>query len=105
MYEHVAVDKDYNNDKFYKSSQVKLFLTTLYLNFRYAFLLTSPAVAVYLFSYFVIIKAPNHPVNTEPQSQIQADPEKERLLRDDYINGDTGEVQGKTIMKTCPCNI
>ena len=63
-------------------------------DFRYAFLLTSPAVAVYLFSYFFIIQAPNQPEHLEPPSQIQSDPEKERLLANNVINGDTGEVQG-----------
>lgn len=55
--------------------------------FRYAFLLTSPAVALYLVSYFVIIKRPALRTHT----QVQADAEeKEPIL------GDSTSIQGNS---------
>lgn len=55
---------------------------------QYAFLLTSPAVVVYLFSYFFVIKSPNQmDQNDEPPRQIQTDPERQKLLDNNTING------------------
>lgn len=61
---------------------------------QYAFLLTSPAVAVYLFSYFFIIKAPNHPAaSSEVPSQIQSDPEREKLLQNNVVNDEDSDIE------------
>ena len=61
----------------------------VYINFyRYAFLLTLPAVLVYLIAYFIIIKAPK-PDDTahksQPSIQKPSDEEEKPLLQDTDI--------------------
>lgn len=60
---------------------------------QYAFLLTSPAVAVYLFSYFFIIKAPDQSPIAEEPSQIQSDPEREKLLGNNAVNCADSDIE------------
>ena len=78
--------------------------------FRLAFLLTSPAVAVYLLSYFFIIQVPNQPSTSEPPGQIQADLEREKLLPntadEDDVNtqGTVNNSQDKQIVQVQNCD-
>ena len=70
-----------------------------YFPFRLAFLLTSPAVAVYLLSYFFIIQVPNQPTTSEPPGQIQADQEREKLLPN---TADEDDVNTQGTVINCP---
>lgn len=64
---------------------------------QYAFLLTSPAVALYLVSYFVIIKCPK--IHTASQVQENTD-EKEPMLGDSPIIQDDDSLSSVVVKET-----